>query len=826
MTAAGNNGHDGSGKPQSPRVDARFNRASGDDMEIHISVRNLVEFVLRSGSIDGRFTGRNRMEEGARVHKQLQKDKGYVPEVYLVLAENVDGVSFTVEGRADGIITNKDGVSVDEIKSTLTPLDKINEDFAFVHWAQAMCYGHMYCRKHELDDIRIRLTYYEMDTGNIKRFVRTHTALELETFFNGLLSDYAGWVRFEREWHNLSRSSMRELKFPFASYREGQRRLAAAVYKTIEAGERLLAVAPTGVGKTVSTLFPALKAMGETYGAKVFYLTAKTITRQAAQTALDILRADGVLRVKSVTITAKDKVCFLEKRDCRPELCEYANGHYDRINAALIDILSDNDDMTAEIIAEYANRHKVCPFEFALDLTLWCDVVICDYNYLFDPQVYLKRFFSESGDYIFLVDEAHNLPDRARSMWSESISKRNLLAAGKLLPKREKREKRNNKKNRNNMLDERDRHEKNVRASLSRINKYLLEKLKDCGDEAFVVAPGPLTELGFLLEDFALEFSVWLSENTEPPPELLETYFNVLSFIKIAEQYDMEAYATVFEPTSDGELVVRQLCVDPSNLLDARMKCGRSTVLFSATLTPPKYFASVLGCGDDCRYITIPSPFPRENMLLVIAENISVKYRDREQNAARIAEMIYHLTNSRSGNYIAYFSSYSYLNSVYTLFCDNYPDVDAFRQESKMNEDERLEFLTRFDDNDGEAKVGFCVLGGIFGEGIDLVGDKLLGTVVVGVGLPQLNHELDLVMERYNETGYGFDFAYRFPGMNKVLQAAGRVIRSDTDKGVVLLIDTRFASRQYTQIFPEHWRGWRSVRGADDLDNALKQFWK
>ena len=804
MAEAGNDAHNARGKEitPSPRVDARFKKTSGLDMKVRISVRNLVEFVLRSGNIDNRINGRNRLEEGARVHKKLQKDEGYASEVYLTITETVSEVLFTVEGRADGIIISDNGVSVDEIKSTLTPLDKIGEDFAFVHWAQAMCYGHIYCANNELDHIGIRLTYYEMETGNIKRFVRTHTAAELAAFFTGLLDDYADWVRYERKWLDVSRASMRELKFPFVSYREGQRRLAAAVYRTIEAGERLLAVAPTGVGKTVSMLFPALKAMGETYGEKVFYLTAKTITRQAAQTALDILSADGVLRVKSVVVTAKDKVCFLETRDCRPETCEYANGHYDRINAAIAEILSNNDSITADIIAQYANSHRVCPFELSLDLTLWCDVVICDYNYLFDPQVYLKRFFAEGGDFIFLVDEAHNLPDRARNMWSASISKRNLLAAGKLLTKRDK----------------------DLRSALAKLNKYLLGKMRECEDLGFSSDATPLYELEGLLMEFAIEFSVWLSTTADPPSELLETYFNALSYLKIAEQYDTDAYTTVLEAIPGGELIVRQLCVDPSRLLDARMSCGRSSIFFSATLTPPRYFASVLGCGDDCRYITIPSPFPRENMLLLIADNISVKYRDREGNVPRIADMIYHLTKGKSGNYIAYFSSYSYLNSVYTFFCDSYPDIDAFRQESKMNEYERIDFLERFEYGD-ETKVGFCVLGGVFGEGIDLVGEKLLGTVIVGVGLPQLNNELDLVMERYNDTGRGFDFAYRFPGMNKVLQAAGRVIRSDTDRGVVLLIDTRFASRQYTQIYPEHWRNWSSVRGSDDLDNELKRFW-
>ena len=472
MTETGNDERNAE-RALSPRVDARFNPVFGDDMLIRISVRNLVEFILRSGSIDSRFSGRNRLEEGARVHRKLQKDEGYLSEVYLTVTEAVGGVVFTVEGRADGIIITDNGVSVDEIKSTLTPLDKIGEDFAFVHWAQAMCYGYMYCRENKLDVIGIRLTYYEMETGSIKRFVRTHTSAELSTFFTELLNDYAGWVRYEYEWRGVSGESMRKLKFPFANYREGQRRLAAAVYRSIRNGERLLAAAPTGVGKTISMLFPALKAMGETYGAKIFYLTAKTIARQAAHTALELLRNDGVLRVKSIVVTAKDRVCFLETRDCRPELCEYADGHYDRINAAIIDVLSENDDITAEIIANYANRHKVCPFELSLDLTLWCDVVICDYNYLFDPQVYLKRFFTDGGEYIFLVDEAHNLVHRAREMYSAEVRKSDFLAAKRQIGKQHKK----------------------LRSALTKINAFFTEIREDLGESRLKIEKSAVGEL-------------------------------------------------------------------------------------------------------------------------------------------------------------------------------------------------------------------------------------------------------------------------------------------------------------------------------------------
>ena len=789
-------------------------------MRVRISVRNLVEFILRSGSIDSAFTGRNRMEEGARVHRKLQKADGYQAEVFLSITDVRDEIVFLVEGRADGIISDENGVTVDEIKSTLTPLEQIGEDFSQLHWAQAMCYGHIYCVKNELERINIRLTYYEMETGGIKRFTRDFTAEELQEFFADLIDKYAVWAKMDREWKELSGATMRGLGFPYEEYREGQRKLAAAVYKTIAAKSRLFAMAPTGVGKTISTLFPAIKAMGEGIGAKIFYLTAKTVTRQAARAALDKMRESG-LRVKSVTITAKEKICFLPgPPSCRPSLCEYADGHFDRINDAIMEMLLHCDSITAETVAEYAARHRVCPFELSLDVTLWCDVIICDYNYLFDPQVYLRRFFADAGDYIFLVDEAHNLCDRAREMYSTSVGKRELLAAAKLL-----------KENRGAAAAK----------TLRKINKLLIEKRKECADTGFIIGREVPEDLLELLRGFALEFSDWLTlqsndalvgrdaparrtEQDEPPFSLLETYFHVLSFLKIAELYD-ERYATLYETGYGGELTVKLYCADPSHALDERFSCGRAAILFSATLTPPGYFKDVLGGGEDSKYLALPSPFPRGNMLLMIEDGVSTRYRDYESSLELVADLIFRAASGKPGKYIAYFPSYKYLTSVYTIFAEKYPETNTYRQERGMAESERDAFLARFEEQN-DAMVAFCVLGGVFSEGIDLPGDRLIGTVIVGVGLPRINTELDIVRDQYGGYGRGFDFAYRYPGMNKVLQAAGRVIRSGEDRGVVLLIDDRFASRQYSELFPEHWRGARIVRGPEELAEALRDFWQ
>ena len=769
-------------------------------MQKRISVRNLVEFILRSGSIDSGITGRNRLEEGARVHRKLQKAEGYQAEVFLSITETHSGVEFTVEGRADGIIITESGVTVDEIKSTLTPLELINEDHSVMHWAQVMCYGYIYSVKNGMDQIDIRLTYYEMETGGIKRFTRSAPLSELQAFFARLLEKYAIWVQFEGEWKETAIASMKALGFPFESYRGGQRKLAAAVYRTILAEGRLFAMAPTGIGKTISTVFPTIKAMGEGTCEKIFYLTARTVTRQAAQAALDKMRDNG-LRVKTVAITAKDKICFLDERKCSPAYCEYADGHYDRINDAIMDVLRSCENVTHEIAANYAKRHMVCPYELTLDLTLWSDVIICDYNYAFDPQVYLKRFFTDGGDYVLLIDEAHNLADRAREMYSALISKRDILAA------------RGTQQNRPPVF----------RKHLNKINKHLIEKRRECDEAGFLIEKDPPRQLISLLEMFAIEFSGWLGENPDPEPELLEVYFDVLSFLKISEFYN-EAYATLYETGTSGELTVKLYCSDPSCFLDERFSCVTAATLFSATLTPARYFIDVLGGGEGCKYIALPSPFPQENLLMLIAGDISIKYKDRDSSTGRIADMIKTTAEGKSGNYIVYFPSYKYLTDVHNRFCEKYPHVRTVRQETGMTEDERDRFLSLFDGG-GEAIMAFCVLGGIFSEGIDLIGERLIGTVIVGVGLPQINRELDIVRDHFDETGRGFDFAYRLPGMNKVLQAAGRVIRSEEDKGVVLLIDDRFTTRRYTELFPEHWQHWRTIRGTSELSKELEKFW-
>ena len=775
------------------------------DTIITIAVRELVEFVLRGGSIDNRFGGLDRMAEGSRIHRRLQKAAGesYQAEVPLSLESRCGALRLLVEGRADGVYTDGEGTVVDEIKTTGAPLELITEDFNPLHWAQAMCYAHMLCIREGWETMRVRLTYYQVDTDEIRRFIRAYTADELAAFYADLLERYRRWGERRQDWEGTRDASIKATAFPYPHYRPGQRRLAEAVYRTARDGGRLFCQAPTGIGKTISTLFPAIKAIGEGIADKIFYLTAKTITRQVAESACDAMRAGG-LRLKTVTLTAKDKICFLERRNCNPDACPYADGHFDRVNGALEEMLEREEAFTREKVETYARRHRVCPFELALDLTLWCDVIIADYNYIFDPQVYLRRFFTGGpGPYVFLIDEAHNLVDRAREMYSAGLRKSDFLQMSRALGKKDK-----------------------LRRSLAGINTAMIAMRKECGEAGCLRREEPYREFHKQLARTAADCEEWLQQHPHAPEEeqLLNLYFGVLSFLRIAELYD-ERYITSVE-AKGSEVALRLFCLDPSYLLSKAMERGRASVLFSATLTPLDYFVSVLGGDESARRLTLASPFPAENLCLLVSDRISTKYKDRRESLGPVADQIALTVGAKRGNYLVYFPSYAYLQEVYEVFQERYPDIPTLVQRSGMEEEEREAFLERFQAGGMDSLIGFCVLGGIYAEGIDLRGERLIGTVIVGVGLPQIGPEQDMIRDYYDrQGGRGFDYAYRYPGMNKVLQAAGRVIRDERDRGVVVLIDQRFTSPAYRPLFPEHWRHYAAVRSGVALEERLHRFW-
>lgn len=758
---------------------------------IKISVRALVEFVLRSGSIDSTFKGSSALVEGVKAHQKVQKkqDEKYKKEVHLKTNMKYKNFYFQIEGRCDGLIED-DEITIDEIKSTTKGLEHIEENHNPVHWAQAKLYGFMYGKDNNLESLYIQLTYFDIDSEEEKIFKKKFTLYELETFTYELLDKYIEFAALKIEIGERRDKSIKELAFPFERYRAGQRELAVAVYSAILNEKRLFAKAPTGIGKTVSTIFPAVKALGEEKIEKIIYLTAKTITRTVAEETFSLLRAKG-LSMKVLTLTAKEKVCFKDEINCHKDYCEYADGYYDRLNEAILDILKNEDKLDRDNIKEYSQKHRVCPFEFSLDLATLVDCIICDYNYIFDPRVSLKRFVEENKkNYVVLIDEAHNLVDRARDMFSATLSKSRFLELKKLFKNEDK----------------------GIYKLLEKINSHMLEFKKECDEENYLVKKDKPKEIFNLLNGFIAKSEKWLTRNNkkEGYKELLDLYFECTSFIRISRLYD-ERYVTVIEKERN-EVMLKLFCLDPSFLLHEVTQNNKATVFFSATLIPLPYYKEVLGGEKDDYTITLKSPFNPENLKIYVSD-LSTRYKDRENTYKYIVDKITGFVNKNQGNYLFFFPSYKYMNQVYELFMEKNQNIKTIIQSNAMSEGEREEFLNEFKEENKDTLIGFAVLGGIFSEGIDLKGDRLKGVFIVGVGLPQVCLERDIIKEYYDSIDKnGYDYSYIFPGMNKVLQAGGRLIRTETDKGTLLLIDDRFLYHKYRVLFPDEWKHFKVIK--------------
>lgn len=773
---------------------------------VRISVRNLVEFIMRSGNLDNRSGSMDKeaMQKGSRLHRKIQKQMGssYMAEVPLKKETEYEDVVIVVEGRADGIFNENGETSIDEIKGIYGNVENLKEPIA-VHRAQAMCYGWIYAEKQNLDSIGIQMTYANLDTEEIRRFHERLTREELEIWYGNLLDAYHKWISWQIKWKKERNASMEKLEFPFA-YREGQRQMVSSVYHSISSGRQIFIQAPTGVGKTMSTIFPAVRAVGEGKGETVFYLTAKTITRTVAEEAYGILQEKG-LRFKVLTLTAKEKLCFCEKTECNPQNCPCAEGHYDRINDAVYELWTTQNTYDRETLRNHAEKWNVCPFEMSLDLALWVDGVICDYNYVFDPNVHLKRFFGEGvkGNYIFLIDEAHNLVERGREMYSAAICKEDILEVKKKV--------------------------KNYSSGLSRalekVNRQLLELKKTCEKYEILENPGAVS-LG--MRQVMGELDKFLEEppNEEVVDEILDFYFCVRDFLNIDELVD-ENYVVYTENGEDGKFWMKLFCVNPAANLGAFLGKGISTVFFSATLLPMTYYRKLLSVREDDYGIYVQSPFDRKKRCILIGYDVSSRYTRRNyEEYRRIAEYIARTIWQKKGNYMVFFPSYRLMEEVKEVYETEF-SVDWVRcisQTSGMNEREKEEFLEEFSSQDGTL-VGFCVMGGIFSEGIDLMGDRLIGAIVVGTGLPQIGTEREILKNYYDTRGEnGFDYAYRYPGMNKVLQASGRVIRTQEDIGMILLLDERFRNTDYRPLFPVEWTD-RKFCTIENIEDILSGFW-
>ena len=774
---------------------------------IRISVRNLVEFIFRSGDIDNRIgkgAQKEAMQEGSRMHRKIQGRMGmeYRAEVPLKLEVPQEQYVLALEGRADGIITNADGVTVDEIKCMYTDVTRFEKPI-FVHKAQAMCYAYIYALQNGLDQISVQLTYCDLDTEEICRFEEAFSFFWLERWFQDMMEAYRKWTDFQFAWRKIRQTSIQTLEFPFP-YREGQYKLVGDVYRTIHRKKILFIQAPTGTGKTISTLFPAIRAVGENLGDKIFYLTAKTITRTVAKDTCDLLKAKGY-RGKVIVLTAKEKMCPCEEMDCNPSNCLRAKGHYDRVNDAVYDLITTEENFTRERMLAQAEKYQVCPFEMSLDASLYADIIICDYNYVFDPNVYLKRFFSEEekGDYIFLVDEAHNLVERGREMYSAVLVIEEILTVKKLVRGKDRK----------------------LEAALEKCNRQMLEWKREC--ETYTIYES-IGAFAFSLMRLMSLLDIFLQSRGEMPErkEVTEFYLNLRHFMNMFERVD-ENYVLYSDFDETDRFCLHLYCVNPSVNLQECLERGKSKIFFSATLLPVNYYKNLLSSKKDNYAVYADSAFREEQRLLFIGRDVSSLYTRRTLGEFhRIALYIQQVLRAKKGNYLIFFPSYRFMEDVYEQFLAvNEQEADCMMQSGNMNEADREEFIQEFSNPRGKSLAAFCVLGGIFSEGIDLKEDLLIGVLIVGTGLPQICNQREILKEYYQEeNGQGFDYAYQYPGMNKVLQAAGRVIRTASDRGIIGLLDDRFLRSDYRQLFPREWSQYE-VHTLDSLPGALEAFW-
>ncbi len=754
-------------------------------IEVKESVRGIVEYCLKSGSIDDRYVSRTRATEGIAAHSKLQKDNSdryeqYEKEVLLKTSFKRENIIVNIDGRADGIIIKGKKVIVEEIKSTYRDLSYIEEDYNELHWAQGKFYGFIYCINNELENIDIRLSYYNISTDEVKSFQKEYSKEELIHFVDVLMNKYFSFLQLQIELKVSRDKSIENLKFPFVKYRKGQRELAINCYNCIKEGATMFVQAPTGIGKTISTIFPAIKSIGQGRGNRIVYLTAKTITSTVAEEAFNKLVNSG-LEAKAVLITAKEKMCINNEVKCNPEDCIYAKDYYSKIDDIINLLIKDESIFSREKIKKYAEKYRVCPFELSLDLTYYCDAIICDYNYAFDPRVRLKRVFEDTAnENIILVDEAHNLVNRARDMYSGEISKSKVLIIIRLIKGKAP----------------------GLYRIINLINKEMISIRRELEEENVNIMYKNIAykELIKLLRMYINEADIYLVKNkgTIGYDEILDFYFEAKTFVTLSELYSKE-YTTIL--TKDrSELTIKIFCIDPSKNINSIIKQSFSTIVFSATLSPIKYYIDLLGGDNNSYRFSLESPFKKENLKTYI-NGLDMRYVNRDKNIEEVCEIIKSFINTRIGNYIIFCPSFEYMKKVYATYIELYGEDRTIIQKESLTEAEKEDFLGNF--KSGINITAFCVIGGMFSEGVDLTGDRLIGTVIIGVGFPKVSIENNIIADYFSERG--FDYAYTYPGINKVLQSVGRIIRTEEDTGQALLIDKRYSYGRYKNMLPKEW---------------------
>lgn len=770
-----------------------------------VSVRELVAFVHNEESIDNRKQSNHTALEGSKIHRKLQQsmDENYQSEVSLKTVYQGKQFDIQLEGRCDGIWQKENQIIIDEIKTGEHTFEQLEDETLQLFMAQAKIYAYIYALQEKLEEVVVMVRYFCTQDEKIDEYQNQYSFDELNNYYQETMKEYEKWLIFLDKYRQNRQKKLQALQFPYNNYRKGQRELSIAVYRTLSQEKCLFMEAPTGTGKTLSTLFPALKAMGEYNQGRIFYLTAKTITRQVALDTMKLFE-EQQSEIKTIEISAKEKICFMNECKCNPDYCPFAKNYYQKQKLAIWDLLNNGHFYSREQISEVAKKYECCPFELSLDLSLYSDVIVCDYNYLFDPQVYLKRFFElEETDSYFLVDEGHNLISRAREMYSKALSLQLIKDFKKLLPK----------------------HHRKHHKILQQFIEYCEESRKLLKDRDYLFQkelPDKLIDLGYRWSEYFRDFLLELKD--EIPTWLQNLYFDLMSFLKISEYYD-DHFSFLVELVNH-ELQFKILCLDPAHFIKQKLDFGKGSVLFSATLSPVQYYQNLLvGHTDDLTFRQ-SSPFNQNQFQVLVADYLPMTYKYRSQVVDSLCELIKKATDIKAGNYFCFFPSFSYMEEVYQRYIQLYPEAEVLIQSRELKDVEKEAFLANFQAQNEQVVLGFCVLGGVFSEGIDLKKNRLIGSIIVSVGLPQISKEQEELKRYFDEKNQqGFYYIYQLPGFNKMMQAAGRVIRTEEDRGVILLIDQRFSRKDYMQLYPSHWSKGVVVHDLSSMLNQLKQFW-
>ncbi len=800
-------------------------RYNFDDQSIELSVSELCLTACPNRDIDVRDISTARLEsmKDAAIKKmrKIYSDR-YMAFVSFTNTSKLDDIYLCVSGNADGVICDEGGYTVDQIKVVSA---QSGYDSGF-YASQLYCYAYFLCRSKGLDGVNVRLTYYTPKDGEIRYSQRYISTEALSDMYMQLLCTVKRKAEFLKARYDIRRPTGALAAFPYRELRDGQSDMIRECYLDIKHSSRLFCQAPTGIGKTVSVIYPSVRVWGDGGADKIFYLTSKASIKREAYNAARLIRESGV-SIYTCSLSAKEHMCICKEKgsgmrisdNCRPDICPYAQNYYGKRDDAVFDMLENGYEFNREEILKYAHKHLVCPYELSLDLSEYCDILICDYNYVFSPLVYLRRYFECVNEkYVFLVDEAHNLPARARDMFSASISRSAIdeLAQNAIYEYK-------------NGADKLGRCASDVRDIFDSYREKYNDSIR-CASDGNEYGYGISREMPYVLaeklEDLQKMCEGFRKKCPESPIYQIvdRTEYQIYEFLQMSKHYG-EGYIT-FTSISGADVSVMLYCLDPSIQLDACLSKARASVMFSATLTPASYYADVLGGGEDAVSVSFDSPFPKDSLCVAVYDGVSTRYEDRERSYKKIVSAIAATASARAGNYIVFFPSYGYMEKVYEQFRKKYPNVSTRKQRRNMSAQERNEFLDYFACDSGVLRIGFCVIGGSFSEGIDLPGDRLIGVIVIGVGMPGISDTNNIIREYYDEKcSEGYDYAYTYPGFNNVLQAVGRVIRDQNDRGIAVLIDDRYADPKYRRLFPTAWKDAKYAGDPVSLAEIARRFW-